>query len=32
MDELIEQYNTALLEKKKHFIHLQKIELLKDFV
>ena len=32
MDELIVQYNTALLEKKKHFIHLQKRELLKDFV
>ncbi len=32
MDKLLVQYNTALLEKKKHFIFLQKRELLKDFV
>lgn len=32
IDELIVQYNTALFEQKKHFIHLQKRELLKDFV
>lgn len=32
LDELIVQYNAALLEQKKYFIHLQKRELLKDFV